>query len=71
VSIERQKTMFLLCKRLIDRHYNFHDKQQVRDYFTRLTGLFKNLNYSATDSDDYRNYMQQIEQLERKYVGGP
>jgi len=71
VPIERQKTMFLLCQRLIERRYNFHDKQQVRDYFTRLTGLFKNLNYSATDSDDYRNYLQQIEQLERKYVGGP
>jgi V/A-type H+/Na+-transporting ATPase subunit A len=71
VPIERQKTMFLLCKRLIERRYNFRDKQQVRDYFTRLTGLFKNLNYSATDSDDYRNYWTQIEQLERKYVGGP
>lgn len=71
VPIERQKTMFLLCKRLIERRYNFRDKQQVRDYFTRLTGLFKNLNYSATDSDDYRNYWSQIEQLERKTVGGP
>jgi len=71
VPIERQKTMFLLCQRLIERRYKFRDKQQVRDYFTRLTGLFKNLNYSATDSDDYCNYLQQIEQLERKYVGGP
>lgn len=70
VPEERQKAMFLLCKRLIDRQYQFRDKEQVRDFFTRLTGLFKNLNYSASGSDDYRRYIAQIEDLERKYVGG-
>ncbi len=70
VPVERQKAMFLLCKRLIDRAYQFRDKEQVRDFFTRLTGLFKNLNYSATDSPDYQRYLNQIEELERTYVGG-
>lgn len=70
VPEERQRAMFLLCKRLIDRQYQFRDKEQVRDCFTRLTGLFKNLNYSVSDSDDYRRYISQIEELERKYVGG-
>ncbi|MBL8892230.1 MAG: V-type ATP synthase subunit A [Planctomycetaceae bacterium] len=70
VPEERQKAMFLLCKRLIDRQYQFRDKEQVREFFTRLTGLFKNLNYSASGSDDYRKYISQIEDLERKYVGG-
>lgn len=70
VPEERQKAMFLLCKRLIDRQYRFRDKEQVRDFFTRLTGLFKNLNYSASGSEDYRKYITQIEDLERKYVGG-
>lgn len=70
VPEERQKAMFLLCKRLIDRQYRFRDKEQVRDFFTRLTGLFKNLNYSASSSDDYRKYIAQIEDLERKYVAG-
>ncbi|MBX3423226.1 MAG: V-type ATP synthase subunit A [Pirellulaceae bacterium] len=70
VSPARQKEMFLLCKRLIDRHYQFRDKPQVLDFFTKLTGLFKNLNYSASDSADYRKYHSQIEELERTYVGG-
>jgi V/A-type H+-transporting ATPase subunit A len=70
VSPERQKENFLLVKRLTDRQYQFRDKEQVRDYFTRLTGLFKNLNYSARDSDDYARYLQQIEQLERAYYAG-
>ncbi len=70
VSPERQKEMFLLCKRLIDRQYQFRDKDQVREYFTRLTGLFKNLNYSASDSDDYRRYLNQIDELEKAYYAG-
>jgi V/A-type H+-transporting ATPase subunit A len=70
VSIARQKQMFLLCKRLIDREYRFKDKTQVREFFTRLTGLFKNLNYSQTDTPDFNRYLQQIEELERAFVGG-
>jgi V/A-type H+/Na+-transporting ATPase subunit A len=70
VPQERQKAMFLLCKRLIDRQYQFRDKDQVRDYFTRLTGLFKNLNYSPSDSADYRRYIAQIEELEGAYYAG-
>jgi V/A-type H+-transporting ATPase subunit A len=70
VSSERQKEGFLLAKRLIDREYQFKDKEQVRDYFTRLTGLFKNLNYSARESDDYSRYERQIEELERAYYAG-
>ncbi len=70
VSPERQKEMFLLCKRLIDRQYQFRDKNQVREYFTRLTGLFKNLNYSPSDSDDYRRYLDQIDELEQTYYAG-
>jgi V/A-type H+/Na+-transporting ATPase subunit A len=70
VPIERQKQMFLLCKRLIDREYRFRDKTQVREFFTKLTGLFKNMNYSPAGSEDFNKYLSQIEELERAYVGG-
>jgi V/A-type H+-transporting ATPase subunit A len=70
VPIERQKQMFLLCKRLIDREYRFRDKTQVREFFTKLTGLFKNMNYSPAGSEDFNKYHSQIEELERAYVGG-
>lgn len=70
VPADRQIAMFLLCKRLIEREYQFKDKEQVREFFTNLTGLFKNLNYSASESKDYRRYLDQIEELERTYVGG-
>lgn len=70
VSQERQKEMLLLCKRLIDREYRFRDKEQVRDFFTRLTGLFKNMNYSPYRSADFNRYLEQIGELERAFVGG-
>lgn len=66
VPPDRQKAMFLLCKKLIDRRYHFRDKDQARDYFTRLTGLFKNLNYSASDSEDYNKFLGQIDDLQRE-----
>ena len=70
VSAERQKKMFLLCQRLLDRHYDFANKSRVSDYFTNLTGLFKNLNYSPTDSDDYQRYLSAIDKLETETVAG-
>ncbi len=70
VSADRQKKMFLLCQRLIERQYDFADKAAVRDYFTSLTGLFKNLNYSPADSDDYKRYLSAIDELEQETVAG-
>lgn len=72
VPIERQKASFLLCKRLIDRDYTFDSNNDVRDFFTRLTGLFKNLNYAVFDSAEYHKYLQQIDELEKAaYAGQP
>ncbi len=72
VPIERQKASFLLCKRLIDRDYEFESNNEVRDFFTRLTGLFKNLNYAVFNSAEYHKYVQQIDELEKAaYAGQP
>jgi V/A-type H+-transporting ATPase subunit A len=64
--LERQQESFLMVKRLVERDYHFRDKEHARDYFTELTGLFKNLNYSAPDSQDYRRFLASIEELEKK-----
>jgi V/A-type H+-transporting ATPase subunit A len=61
--IERQQASFDLVCELINRSYTFADKAAVRDFFTRLTGLFKNLNYAASDSPTYAGYRQQIQAL--------
>ena len=61
--LARQKESFDLVNDLVNRSYQFEDKQSARDYFTRLTGLYKNLNYSRKDSPDYTNYLNQIHTL--------
>ena len=67
-SLQRQKEVFLLVKRLVERDYRFDDKEQARDYFTRLTGLLKNLNYSPRESQDYDRFLAEIEELEMKFL---
>ncbi|MEZ6130248.1 MAG: V-type ATP synthase subunit A [Planctomycetaceae bacterium] len=62
-SLERQKASLLLCRRLLLSDYDFPDKSAIRDFFTSLTGLFRNLNYSPAGSPEYERYQQQIEQM--------
>lgn len=69
VSMERDRQLesFGLLKTLINRDYQFSDKENVRDFFTRLTGLYKNLNYSPHNSSDYTSYTQEIHDFAAKY----
>ncbi|MEX1315757.1 MAG: V-type ATP synthase subunit A, partial [Synechococcaceae cyanobacterium] len=61
--ISRQQRSLDLVWDLIHRPYRFSDKAAVRDVFTRLTGLFRNLNYAPEDSPTYLAYRDQIEEL--------
>lgn len=65
VSIDRQKEAFAMLQHVIQQTYTFKDKEHARDFFTRLTGLFKNLNYAAMGTDEYRQRVEKIEELER------
>ncbi|MDY7091636.1 MAG: V-type ATP synthase subunit A [Acidobacteriota bacterium] len=62
-SLERQKASFALVYDLASRDYDFADKEAARTFFTRLTGLYKNLNYAREDSPQYADYRRQIEEL--------
>jgi V/A-type H+-transporting ATPase subunit A len=67
MSLERQQKSFQLLKGLIEAEYEFKDRDEARDYFTRITGAYKNLNYSPEESADYERYRQEIEELAAKY----
>jgi V/A-type H+-transporting ATPase subunit A len=67
--LERQKRSFDLISRLLDQEYRFADKNAARDYFVRLTGLYKNLNYAADGSPAYRDYFEQIQKLASSVSG--
>jgi V/A-type H+-transporting ATPase subunit A len=61
--LERQRDVFDLLTRLVEADYRFEDSEQARDVFTRLTGLFRNLNYSRSGTSDYQEYWTAIEDL--------
>ncbi len=63
VSLQRQKMTFSKINKLVHLDFHFTDKTQVRDYFTQLTGLFKNFNYAEENSPDYFDLLKQIDQL--------
>ncbi|MFD2111077.1 V-type ATP synthase subunit A [Thiorhodococcus fuscus] len=60
VPLERQRLTFGLLCALIARDERFADKNAAREHFTRLTNLFKNLNYAATDTPDFERLLQEI-----------
>jgi V/A-type H+/Na+-transporting ATPase subunit A len=63
VSIERQQNTFEKVYEIASQEYDFNTKEQVRDYFVRAMGLFKNFNYTAEESPDYHDLLKQIDAL--------
>ncbi|MFO7578730.1 V-type ATP synthase subunit A [Nitrosomonas halophila] len=63
VPLARQRKCFDLICAIVDKEYEMDDKQAVRDYFMRLTSLFKNLNYAREDSPDYQRYWEELHKL--------
>jgi V/A-type H+-transporting ATPase subunit A len=59
----RQKRTFDLVFDLMNRPYQFPDKSAIRDYFVRLTGLFKNLNYAEEETSEYKELLNKIQEL--------
>ena len=62
---ERQKALFDRVYAAATRPYAFKDKAAARDYFTKLSGLYKNLNYAAAGSNDFQRIAKSIEDLDQ------
>jgi V/A-type H+-transporting ATPase subunit A len=63
VSLDRQKESLARVHALVSRAYAFPSKEAAREHFTRLTGLFKNLNYAAAHSPAQAELLAKIETL--------
>jgi V/A-type H+-transporting ATPase subunit A len=70
MPLERQHESFQLIKDLIQRSYQFKDKDEAHHIFTQITRLYKNLNYSPAESQQYQRYEKEIEDLAAKYSLG-
>jgi len=62
-SLERQQSIFDKIYMLLKQDNYFVDKTAAQNYFTQLTGLFKNLNYTAENLPDYQKLLAQIDAL--------
>jgi V/A-type H+-transporting ATPase subunit A len=62
--LDRQKALFDRVHAIATRPYAFADKAAARSHFTKLTGLFRNLNYAAPDSPDVARLTAEIEALD-------
>ena len=58
--MSRQNEQLRLIQRVMDSLPAFDDKAAAQHYFMRITGLFKNLNYSAENSPDYATFKAQL-----------
>lgn len=63
VPIKRQHENFKRVFALVTGEYHFTDQEQARDFFTRLTGLYKNLNYAPSASSEYDELTSRIDAL--------
>lgn len=63
VPLSRQQEVFALLRDSLLKLPEFSDKEEVREHFTRLTGLFRNLNYTRADSPEYGRYLAEIKTL--------
>ncbi len=60
MPLDRQKRSFELVKEVINTDFAIEDRDEARDFFTRLISLYKNLNYSPDDSAEYTRYLKEI-----------
>ncbi|MFC3909122.1 V-type ATP synthase subunit A [Legionella dresdenensis] len=68
VPMTRQQEFFNLLFDIIANEYEFTEKEEARNFFVKLTGLLKNLNYSPLHSDSYAGYYDNIVKLTRLSV---
>ena len=61
--LARQQEWFELIVTIVNNERHFENKHGVRVHFTRLTKLFRNLNYSRQGSDAYQGYWRDIEAM--------
>ena len=69
MSRERQCESFRFLKSIIDNRYDFTEREVARDFFTQLTGLYKNWNYAAPESHEYSRYRDEITALIDQHKG--
>ena len=62
-TAERQKFVFAKVLEVIDTDFHFSSKTEARQQIFEVTDLFRNWNYAAVDSDEYREWLEKTDQF--------
>ena len=60
---ERQRMVFDTILEVMKLDFEFEDRDQARQVIVTGTDLFKNWNFAATDSDEFKNIHAQVQQF--------
>jgi len=60
-SAERQQFVFDKVLEVVDLDFDFASKDEARQVMFRIQDLFRNWNYAAADSDEYKTILSQID----------
>ncbi|MDZ7740173.1 MAG: V-type ATP synthase subunit A [Bacteroidales bacterium] len=61
--LERQKYMLEKVLGLVDTRFEFSKFEEVALYFRKMINMLKQMNYSAWESDQFREYEKQLESI--------
>ncbi len=59
---ERQKFVFAKCLEVLRLDFGFENREQARAAMVRVADRFRNWNYAATDSDEYKKILADIDE---------
>lgn len=60
---ERQQLVFDKILEVLDLDFGFEDKNTARQTIVRGSDLFRNWNYAASDSEEYRQWLERIDRF--------
>ena len=60
---DRQQMVFDKILQVAETDFEFSDKEQARAVMVRATDLFRNWNYAAMDSDEFKQILAQIDEF--------
>ncbi len=68
-AAERQQFVFAKVLQVCETDFDFDSKEQARHTLVEATDLFRNWNYAATDSDEYKKILSDIEAFLARHGG--
>ena len=61
--MKRQQYMLRLVMDVCNAKYNFESFEKVAPYFKKIINIFKQMNYSEFESDNFKNFENELKTI--------